>query len=220
MKIILILLLVFMSSACMKRQTVKEDIAEPVYPDTSTKYQLGSIYHAASSRNLFEDIRASRSGDTITVILQEQTAASKSASTNTKKSSGTSLSSPTIFGRTPTSNGDQFANNDFDSSTEFSGEGDSSQSNSLTGNVTVMVTEVLPNGNLRIRGRKSLTLNQGSEDVTLSGIIRPIDITPENTITSGQIANARITYGGKGMLADSNRAGWMTRFFNSGWWPF
>ena len=209
-------------NGCFSYGVKKQDNLVPdiEYPQVHNTYSMGSIYHASSSRNIFEDIRANQIGDTITVILQEQTAASKSASTNTSKSSTLSVPSPTILGRNVTDNGVDIGTSNYDSSNEFAGAGDSSQSNSLTGSITVTVVNVLPNGNLVVQGRKSLTLNQGSEDITVSGIIRAIDITPENTINSGQIANARITYGGKGMLADSNKAGWLTRFFNSGWWPF
>lgn len=219
----LLILLWLLLSACTTLHPPKDfsEFEQPInYPSTQANYYQGSIFHASTSNNIFEDIRANRVGDTITVLLEEQTAASKSASTNTAKSSAIALQDPTVFGRTPSNGGNPFANNSVDSSTEFAGSGDTSQSNSLSGSITVTVVDVLPNGNLFIRGRKSLTLNQGSEDITVTGIIRPIDITPENTINSGQIADAKITYGGEGMIAESNSAGWLTRFFNSGWWPF
>ena len=82
------------------------------------------------------------------------------------------------------------------------------------------VADVLPNGFLKVQGEKIMNLNQGSEVIRIRGIIRPQDISSANTIESQQIANAEITYKGKGMVADSNDAGWLTRFFNSGWWPF
>lgn len=197
----------------------KEFVPQVEYEQPEIKYENGSIYHIANSRNLFEDVRASRVGDTITVILQEQTAASKSASTNTTKSSTADIAAPSILGRTSTNSGTAFDITNFDSGTEFAGSGDSTQSNSLSGNITVTVMKVLPNGNLYVKGKKTLTLNQGSEHVKVAGVIRPIDISPQNTIASGQIANALITYGGKGMVASSNKSGWLTKFFNSGWWP-
>ena len=100
------------------------------------------------------------------------------------------------------------------------GSADSSQSNRLSGSIAVVVDKVLSNGNLWIRGEKRLTLNQGSEVVQVAGLIRSVDITPGNTIQSNQIADASITYGGRGHLADSNRAGWLTRLFTSPLWPF
>jgi flagellar L-ring protein FlgH len=84
----------------------------------------------------------------------------------------------------------------------------------------VTVADVLPNGNLVVRGEKWLTLNQGDEYIQISGIVRPIDIRTDNTVLSGLVADARITYSGKGMVADSNKMGWLSRFFASAIWPF
>ena len=82
------------------------------------------------------------------------------------------------------------------------------------------VAERLPNGNLLVRGEKRITINQGQEFIRVQGIVRPVDIGPANTVPSTKIADATITYTGKGTLADSNRQGWLSRFFNSPWFPF
>jgi flagellar L-ring protein precursor FlgH len=79
---------------------------------------------------------------------------------------------------------------------------------------------VLPNGNLLIRGEKQIWINQGSEYVRVEGVIRPIDLASDNSIDSHKVAAARISYGGKGALADVNAQGWLSRFFNSPWTPF
>jgi flagellar L-ring protein precursor FlgH len=102
----------------------------------------------------------------------------------------------------------------------FKGEGDSTQSNSLTGTISVTVAEVLANGNLVVRGEELITLNTGSEHIQLAGIVRPEDVTPSNTIKSSQIANAKIVYGGQGQIADVNKKGWLHKFVDSAWWPF
>lgn len=81
------------------------------------------------------------------------------------------------------------------------------------------VLRVLPNGNLMIRGEKWLTLNKGDEYIRLTGIIRPQDITSSNTITSHKVANARIQYSGTGTFAEVNEQGFLSKFFNSSWWP-
>jgi len=180
----------------------------------------GAIYKAGYDILLFEDRKARRVGDIITVILSERTNASKNASTSTTKDSAVSLSVPTIFGKAPTRNGLPILNSSLDATREFTGEADSTQSNSLTGNITVTIVEVFPNGNLMIRGEKILTLNQGSERIQFSGIVRAADISTENTVISTQVANARIKYAGEGVLADANSPGWLTRMFNSTWWPF
>jgi len=180
----------------------------------------GSIYKPATNRFLFEDQRARRVGDILTVVLEEKTNADKKASTATKKNSSMKTPVAKLFGRGLTFHGRDVLSSELSSKSDFSGEGGSSQSNSLKGNVTVTVAAVLPNGFLKVRGEKIINLNQGSEVVRIRGIVRPQDISSANTIESQQIANAEITYKGKGMVADSNDAGWLTRFFNSGWWPF
>jgi len=190
----------------------------------------GAIYQVDSDIRLFEDIKARRVGDVITIILQESTAASKSASTATDKATSVNVDSPTILGAVPTfntphwlpldNNHDNTLQNILNSSNTFEGKGDSSQSNSLNGNITVTVADVLSNGNLVVRGEKWLTLNQGEEFVRISGIVRPQDISTANTVMSSQVADARIAYSGEGMIANSNRPGWLARFFNSPWWPF
>lgn len=180
----------------------------------------GSIYNSHNNRFLFEDIRARRVGDLLTVILEEETAANKSASTSSNKKSDIEIKAPSLFGGGVTANGRPILQSELNSKIDFAGGGDSAQSNSLEGNITVTVAEVLPNGFMVVRGEKLMTLNQGSEVVRISGIVRPVDISPANTIKSHQIANAEITYGGKGLIADSNNAGIITRFFNSRYWPF
>lgn len=194
----------------------------PSFPAASNPMQqlmTGSIYSPSTSRSLFEDYRARRVGDVLTVILREQTDASKQAGTATKKASNVDMPSPRIFGRDITHKGVPILETKINGKVDFSGEGSSNQSNSLKGNITVTVAQVLPNGNLVVRGEKLLYLNQGSEVVRIRGIVRPTDISSTNTVYSTQIANSEITYKGKGIVADSNDAGWLTRFFNSGWWP-
>ena len=111
-------------------------------------------------------------------------------------------------------------NNQLDSGQSFSGEGSSSQSNSLSGQITVVVQAVMPNGNLMVAGEKWLTINQGEELIRVSGIIRPVDIGADNTVSSYKLADARITYSGRGALADANQMGWLNRVFQSAISPF
>ncbi|MBA1331869.1 flagellar basal body L-ring protein, partial [Candidatus Endoriftia persephone str. Guaymas] len=103
---------------------------------------------------------------------------------------------------------------------DFKGEGSASQSNAITGNITVSVIEVLPNRNLMIRGEKRIGINQGNEYIRLSGIVRSQDISPENQVESSRIADPTIIYVGDGQLADSNAMGWLAKFFISPIFPF
>jgi len=179
-----------------------------------------AIYQSDTAWLLHEDIRARRIGDMLTVILQEKTDAEKTAETGSSKSSDTTITAPTIIGGPVTVGGNEIFNNSLSSEHSFDGSGESSQSNSLTGNVTVIVVNVLANGNLVVQGEKWININQGEEYLRLRGIVRPNDINPDNSISSTRIANAQIQYSGDSFLADSNEPGWLTKFFNSSWMPF
>jgi flagellar L-ring protein FlgH len=190
----------------------------------------GAIYQQGRTMALFEDRLARHAGDILTIRLVESTSASKNASTSTKKETEVDVASPNVFGstpqfslpeRVPLANTRQLElSATVDSKQKFSGEGDSSQGNSLSGSISVTVAEVLPNGNLIVRGEKLLTLNQGHEHIRIAGIVRPSDIAPDNSVLSTLVADAQITYAGEGVVADANSMGWLSRFFNSSWWPF
>ncbi|WP_317889707.1 flagellar basal body L-ring protein FlgH [Spongiibacter pelagi] len=180
----------------------------------------GSVYQAGYGISLFLDRRARQVGDVITVLLEEKTDASKSSSTATGKDSSISVPTVNILGRNVTHNGVPILETGVSSSQDFSGQGSSSQSNSLSGSITVTVSEVLRNGSLRIRGEKWVTINQGEEFIRLKGIVRPEDIAADNSVPSYKVADARITYSGKGALADANAQGWLGRIFQSVLSPF
>ena len=180
----------------------------------------GTVFNPSGSFDLFMDLRARAVGDILTISLVERTDAQKESSTSTAKKSKTDTGTPIIAGGPITFNGKEILNNNIAGDRAFDGKADSSQSNRLVGSITVSVAERLPNGNLLVRGEKRITINQGQEFIRLQGIVRPVDIGPANTVPSTKIADATITYTGKGTLADSNRQGWLSRFFNSPWFPF
>lgn len=180
----------------------------------------GAIYAAGGELSLFEDLRARRVGDVLTVVLRESTSASKRSSTSTKKATSIDLPGPTIAGRPVTANGTEILAMGIEGEREFDGEGSASQSNQLTGNITVTVVQRLANGNLVVQGQKWLRLNHGDEFVQITGIVRPYDVREDNTVTSDRVADARISYGGRGVLANAGRPGWLDRFFNSDLMPY
>ncbi len=188
--------------------------------EPAPKPSNGAIYQSGREVALFENPIAHHVGDIVTIVLNEQTAAQKSSSTNTNKATSVALPGMTILGKALTVHGVPIMSNNIADTTKFAGEGDSAQSNSLQGYVTVTVQKVLPNGNLYVKGQKWIGINQGQEYVMMSGVIRPIDLASDNSIPSSQVANAKISYGGKGALADANAQGWLSRFFNSPWSPF
>jgi flagellar L-ring protein precursor FlgH len=179
----------------------------------------GGIYQPDYSAALFEDRRAARVGDIISVILSERTQSSKTADTEITKENAISIDSGVVLGDVPTM-GDYGLETAVNQNRELTGEAQSDQSNSLKGSIAVTISEVLPNGLMVVRGEKWMTLNRGEEFIRIRGLIRPEDIQPDNTILSTRLADARITYSGTGELADSNRQGWASRFFNSEYWPF
>lgn len=180
----------------------------------------GAIYQVGHDVALFENAVARRVGDTLTIKLNENTNASKSSSTTTSKNTSVDMPGPTIAGRPVTVNGTEVLNMSVDNQSSFDGAGDSKQSNRLVGDITVTVAQRLPNGNLLVRGQKWITINQGREYVRIQGIVRPIDVDPDNSISSLKVADAQIAYGGKGALADANTPGLLARFFNMPWLPF
>lgn len=184
----------------------------------------GAIYHAGYSMNWFEDLRAQRVGDLLTVKLSESTNASKSANTTADKANANSIANPTVLGMSPKFGIPGVGSGDLSVATSsthaFEGDGSSAQSNALSGDITVTVTDVLPNGNLLIRGEKRIGINQGNEYIKLSGIVRSYDVTPDNTVESTKIADPTIIYVGDGVVAESNMMGWLSRFFISAIMPF
>lgn len=184
----------------------------------------GAIYQAGYDMRLFEDHAARRVGDILTVTFDENTNATKQANSKGSKNSNiqASGSAPTIFGLASSAllGHDLATSFDYSMDRSTEGKGDARQSNRLTGSMSVTVVDVLPNGNLRVRGEKRVTLNDGSEYIRLSGIVRPIDISVSNILPSSKVADATIMYTGDGSLADTNKPGWITRVLSSPWFPF
>ncbi len=185
---------------------------EPVIP-------TGSLFKENYVNNIYSDSKAHRVGDIISVLLSENTQAQKNAKTELSKDNSSSLGSVLGLGGAPITLGGDSLEFSYNQNSDFSGDSKSDQSNSLTGNISVHVLRVLPNGNLMIRGEKWMSLNNGDEYIRLTGIIRAQDISSSNTITSSKVANARIQYAGTGAFADAQEQGWLSRFFGSSWWP-
>ncbi|ERX80037.1 flagellar basal body L-ring protein FlgH [Pseudomonas aeruginosa] len=199
----------------------------PVLPRTPlpAAQNNGAIYQAGFEQNLYDDRKAFRVGDIITITLNEKTQASKKANSDIQKDSKTKMGLTSLFGSGMTTN-NPIGGGDLSLSAEYGGlrdaKGDSQagQSNSLTGSITVTVAEVLPNGILSVRGEKWMTLNTGNELVRIAGLVRADDIATDNTVSSTRVADARITYSGTGAFADASQPGWLDRFFLSPLWPF
>lgn len=171
----------------------------------------GAIFQVSSGYSaLTNGTKASRQGDIITILLVEQTRASKSNSASKDRNGGFSLAPPTtgLFSL--------FSPSDVASSgsQNFSGSGSADQSNSLRGQISVTVAETYPNGTMLVQGQKLTSLNRGDEHTQFSGLVRAIDVSPDNTIPSTKVADARIIYGGTGEIASASKQGWLQKFFS------
>jgi flagellar L-ring protein precursor FlgH len=218
-----LLLMGMQLSGCVTNPERHRTSWEPVVPPHQPKKIVtnGSIYQASLEDSLFTNDQARKVGDIITVKLQEKMTAKKAAKTNAKKEDTATLASIPGLSGSNILNAFSGTNALADTTKEFKGDGSAEQSNELTGDVTVTVVEVYPNGNLRVRGEKQVTINQGDELIRVSGVVRVADITAENTVLSTQVADAQIVYvGNGGAVANSNEQGVLGRIFMSALWPF
>lgn len=174
----------------------------------------GSIYQASTARlALFEDRRARFVGDVLTVVLEEKTTASKGSTSNADRKGSVKIGIPTAT-KLPGA-GLEGANLSASSDSSFEGGGKSASNNAFTGNISVTVIEVYPNGNLLVSGEKQVTINQGTEYIRFSGVVNPLNVGAANTVSSTRVADARIEYKGRGYLDESQTMGWLQRFFMS-----
>lgn len=173
----------------------------------------GAIFNVASARPLFEDRRARFVGDVLTINIQETVQASKKGNTTAERSHSVDASLPVISGLP--FKGMQGTTLEASNSNKFSGKGENSSSNAFTGTITVTVIEVFPNGNLLVSGEKQIGLKEGEEFVRFSGVVNPNSITSANTVTSTQVADARIEYKANGFLDSAQVMGWLGKFFLS-----
>ena len=149
-------------------------------------------------------------GDPLTILLVEQTSASKSAGSKTQRSGGASITPPTAG---PLS----FLNPEArkaSSESSFNGQGNATQTSTFSSTLSVTIAEVRPNGTALVRGERRMLLSQGDEWIQFSGIVRLADVSPDNRVASSQVADARIVYSGKGAIQRAGREGWLSRFFN------
>ena len=217
MKVVLVAALSLIAAGCAKNPA---EMPAPEYQPAAPAESVmegaknGAIYSDQGFMSLYSNARAARVGDLVTVVLRERTQSRKSSSTSIDKSSNIGIAGGTAFGDDLRVLGKPIEAN-FGGSRSTGGDASSDKSNSLSGSISVTVQSVLPNGNLVVRGEKWLTLNQGDEVIRISGIVRPRDINANNEVESVKLADAKISYGGRGALHDANTTGWLTRFFLS-----
>ena len=184
---------------------VRAPAAPAPVPANGSIFQVNDGYAA-----LYEGWRARRVGDPLTIVLVERTAASKSSGSKLDSNGGASITPPTtgalnLFNKTDAS---------ISGGRNFNGAGAADQANSLSGEVSVTVAEVYPNGTMLVQGQKRVTLNRGDEFLKIKGLVRTADVDANNRVLSTRVADAQISYTGKGDVARAGRQGWLGRFFS------
>jgi flagellar L-ring protein precursor FlgH len=212
---VFLLFIVFSVAACntVPPTNVHQPMTARPAPIAENFATNGSIFQAGKSRTLFEDRRARYVGDTMTITIAETTSASTKSNTKVSRASSISATAGPIIGLP----GKTFQGMDLSASSANSldGKGDAAANNVFTGTITVTVIEVLPNGNLLVSGEKQVSIAQGTEYIRLSGVVNPYFINAANTISSAQIADARIEYKEAGTISEAQVMGWLARFFLS-----
>lgn len=196
---------------------------EPAIVDNTHPMSPGSIW-AGDEGNWIADLRAHQVGDIVTVIILEEASASKEASTETDRNSSINAGIPTFFGfekKAVEYNPNLDPANMIEANIEnnFKGSGKTTRKEDLIATLTTQVIKVYPNGNMKIRGGKSVVVNNENQIIYLTGIIRPYDVSAANEVDSSKILNAQIAYTGKGILSDKQKPGWLTRLIDHVW-PF
>jgi flagellar L-ring protein FlgH len=198
--------------------TVHQPMTARPAPHQDLMMNQGSIYQPDTARlSLYEDRRAFFVGDTIAIVIEEKTSASKKSSGNAARNGTTDITVPTVSG-VPFKTF-QGTNIEATSAQKFSGSGDASSNNLFSGSLAVTVIEVYPNGNLLVSGEKQVTINQGTEFIRFSGVVNPVNVTSSNTVSSTRVADARIEYRGNGYINEAQTMGWLSRIFMTVW-PF
>lgn len=225
------LILLFLSSiilaGCGSKDlapTVLREPLEEIYASEEIKKESGSLWNK-NNGSMFTDRKAQSVGDIVTVLISESSSATKEASTSTSRNTAMHAAIPNFFGL---ENDDIWSGaNPVDLSNlvnaefanDFAGNGSTSRKEDLNASLTTQVVGQYPNGQLKIRGGKEVMVNNEVQMIYLTGIVRPVDITAANTVSSAKILNARISYTGKGSVSDKQKPGWAMRILDNVW-PF
>jgi len=188
--------------------------APPPPPPLPAAVANGAIYQPTAYGNypLFEDRRPRNVGDIVTVIIQEKTNAAKNVQTSTERKGSAGLGVELAPAILPTDLGAK-QNFDISGNNAAEGKGSTRADNTFSGTLTTTVVGVLANGNLQIAGDKQIAINRGSEHIRFSGVVDPRSITGSNTVSSTQVADARIEFRSKGTMDEVQTMGWLQRFF-------
>lgn len=219
----LLLLALLLAGCAIEKTDIKTAGFEDSTPRPPADYSNGSIWQS-SSAGMTDDMKARRRGDIVTIVISETASASKEAKTGTSRDSSMSAGIPNLLGLEKSS----IINKNFadlaklisaSSSSKFQGAGSTSRQENLKATITARVMDVHPNGNLMIEGRRNIKVNEEDQIIVLEGVVRSRDISPDNTINSIYIADARISYSGRGIISDRQSPGWLMNILDR-IWPF
>jgi flagellar L-ring protein precursor FlgH len=220
---VLLLLLISLVGCAVEKTDVKTIGFDDQQPKPASDYSNGSIWQA-SSGSLTDDVKARRRGDIITIVISETASASKEANTNTSRNSSAGAGVNNLLGLQNTgilknnfADLKKILETNYDSS--FKGAGSTSRAENLKATITARVLDVLPNGNLMIEGRRNIRVNEEDQIIVLEGTVRTRDVAPDNTINSIYVADARISYSGRGIISDRQSPGWLMNILDKVW-PF
>ena len=224
-RLLCILVIVGSFSACATKPPLEENMdfapIRPLEPQANA-LPTGSILGNNMHMSLFQGQRQWRVGDVITIVLNEATQASRNSSLITERKASNDALSSSWTNSLLSPNGfwgdvrGDINLNQAEIGSE--GVGTAAQANALSGVITAMVAEVMPNGNLIVEGKKQLSLTEGAEFIQIRGVVRARDVQPDNTVSSMRMAQAQISYRGSGNLAESTQPGWITQLLFK-YWP-
>ena len=222
-QIYLLLMLLTLFGCVVERADIKTAGFEEPQPQPAADYSNGSIWQSTSG-GVTDDVKARRRGDIITIVISETASASKEAKTGTSRDSSVSAGMPHMLGLENTG---IFKNNFADLSkilnastnSKFQGSGSTTRQENLKATITARVIDVTPNGNLMIEGRRNIRVNEEDQIIVLEGTVRSRDVAQDNTVNSIFVADARISYSGRGIISDRQSPGWLMNILDK-IWPF
>ncbi len=209
-------LILVLCTGCSSGPNVAAKLIVPPLPPPKT---VGSLWQEENGRAyLYEDMRAMRPGDILTIKISEKHKGSKSADTKAEREStvdnslsGSGIGYLGIPGIRLGAEATRGLGVDASAKSKFGGKGATNREDTLTGTISAIVTDVLPNGDLRIEGRREVTVNSEKQIMTLTGVVRRVDVDTKNQVLSSAIADAKIEYSGLGVVDDVQRPGWLVR---------
>jgi flagellar L-ring protein precursor FlgH len=222
-RIVLSAVCISLTACTFQRAEVRSPSVDEQLEAPRLTYASGSIWQA-SSGGITEDLKARKKGDTLTVVIAEQASASKEATTGTSRKTSVAAGIPNLLGLETNMTGiknwmdlSKLINASTDS--KFDGSGSTTRKEDLNATITAKVVDVLPNGNFRIEGRRNVKVNNEDQIILLQGTVRPRDINVDNVVNSTMVADAVITYTGKGIISDRQKPGWLMGLLDV-IWPF